>query len=152
MALTAPTGGAPVNGTNWAVVWVNGANTGSKVYTLSVAGQTVASSTTASTGPVAIPWNTASVGNGSHMLTASVRDAANRSGSVGRPVMVNNGGTAPVPLTVGFTSPAAGSTVRGTVSGRPDGERGERADVPPVRGRRAGRHVALVRLEHHPAG
>jgi hypothetical protein len=114
VALTAPTTGAPVSGTNWAVVWVNGAGAGSKVYTLSVAGQTVGSSTTTSTGPVAIPWNTASVGNGSRMLTASVRDAANRSGSVSRPVTVNNG-PPPAPLTVGFTSPAAGTTVRGTV-------------------------------------
>jgi hypothetical protein len=115
VALTAPTSGAAVSGTNWAVVWVNGAGTGSKVYTLSVAGQTVASSTTTSTGPVAIPWNTASVANGSHTLTASVRDAADRRGLASRPVMVANGGATPPPLTVGFTSPAAGATVRGTV-------------------------------------
>lgn len=118
VALTAPGNGATVRGTNWAVVWVSGAGTGAKVYTLSVDGQTVGSSTTASTGPVSIPWNTASVANGSRVLTASVRDAANRSGGASRTVTVSNSGTtpAPPPLTVGFTSPAAGATVSGTVT------------------------------------
>ena len=118
VALTAPGNGATVSGTNWAVVWVNGADAGSKVYTLSVGGQAVGTTTTASSGPVSIPWNTASVPNGSRVLTANVRDAGNRTGSMSRTVTVSNAGdsTTPPPLTVGFTSPAALATVSGTVT------------------------------------
>jgi hypothetical protein len=117
VALTAPVNGATVSGTNWAVVWVNGAGTGSKVYTLSVGGQTVGTTTTSSSGPVSIPWNTAGVANGSQALTASVRDAAGQTGSTSRTVTVSNAsGTPTTPLTVGFTSPAAGATVSGTVT------------------------------------
>jgi hypothetical protein len=121
VAITAPTSGATVSGTNWAVIWVNGAAAGSKTYTLSVAGQTVGSSTSTSSGPVSIPWNTASVANGSRVLTATVRDAAGGVGSVGRTVNVSNAGAPappppPPPLAVTFTSPAAGATVSNTVT------------------------------------
>jgi len=116
VSLTAPAANATVSGTNWAVVWVNGAATGSKVYTLSVGGQAVGTTTTSSAGPVSIPWNTASVGDGSRVLTASVRDAANGTGSASRTVTVSNGTPSVPALTVGFTSPAAGATVSGTVT------------------------------------
>ncbi len=110
---------APTN----AIVWVNGAGSGSKTYTLSVAGQTVATMQTASTGPVTIPWNTRSVADGSRVLTASVRDAAGKTGSKAVTVTVRNGAVtsgAPVPasptggLTVWVTEPTGGETVRGT--------------------------------------
>ena len=116
VALTAPTAGATVSGTNWAVVWVSGAVTGSKAYTLSVGGRTVGSTTTTSTGPVSIPWNTATVVDGSQVLTATVRDAANQTGSVSRAVAVSNTTSTLPPLTIGFSSPAAGATVSGTVT------------------------------------
>jgi hypothetical protein len=113
--ITQPRAGTTVTGTNWVVVWLNGATGSSNVYTLSVGGQTVATTTTASTGPVSIPWNTATVANGSQVITASVRDAAGHTGAGSVTVTVQNAVSAP-PLTAGFVSPAAGATVSGTVT------------------------------------
>ena len=115
LIITQPRGGATLTGTNWAVLWLQGTTGPSNVYTLSVGGQTVGTMTTASTGPVAIPWNTANVADGSQVLTASVRDAAGRTGTTSIPVTLRNGATS-APLSVGFTSPAAGTTVAGTVT------------------------------------
>jgi hypothetical protein len=113
--LTAPRAGTTLSGTNWAVVWVNGASGPANVYTLSVGGRTVGTTTTGSTGPVSIPWDTATVASGSQVLTASVRDAGGRTGSTSVPVTLQNGSAAAAPLTAVFTSPAAGATVSGTV-------------------------------------
>jgi len=71
--LTQPSGGATVSGTNWAVLWLSGAQGTSNTYTLSVGTQTVGSTTTGSVGPVAIPWNTASVADGAQTLSATSR-------------------------------------------------------------------------------
>jgi hypothetical protein len=121
VSVTQPLDGVTVGGTHNAIVWVNGAGSGSKTYTLSVAGQTVGTMQTASTGPVTIPWNTRSVADGSRALTASVRDAAGKTGSKAVTVTVRNGTTAPPPvtsstggLTVWVTEPTRGETVRGT--------------------------------------
>jgi hypothetical protein len=87
------------------------------VYTLSVAGQTVGTMTSTSAGPISIPWNTASVGNGSRVLTATVRDPGNNTGTTSRTITVNNAGApTPPPLALTFTSPGAGATVSNTVS------------------------------------
>jgi hypothetical protein len=115
VALTQPLSGSTLSGTNWAVVWVRGATGTSNVYTLSVGGRAVGTTTTSSMGPVAIPWNTASVADGPQVLTASVRDASGRTGSTSASVTLRNG-TAATPLTPGFTTPAAGATVSGTVT------------------------------------
>jgi hypothetical protein len=114
--VTAPTSGATVSGTNWAVIWVQGASGTSNAYTLTAGGQTVGTTTTSSTGPVSIPWNTALLVDGSHMLTASVRDATGKTGSGSVSVTVKNGTSTTSPLTLAFTSPAEGATVSGTVS------------------------------------
>jgi hypothetical protein len=115
VALTQPRSGSTLSGTSWAVVWVEGATGTSNLYTLSVGGRTVGTTTTSSQGPVSIPWNTASVADGPQVLTASVRDAGGRTGSTSASVTLRNGTTA-TPLTVGFTAPAAGATVSGTVT------------------------------------
>jgi hypothetical protein len=135
VSVTQPTNGVTVSGTHNAIVWVNGAAAGSKDYTLSAGGQTVATMQTTSTGPVTIPWNTRSVADGSQVLTASVRDAAGKTGSRGVTVTVRNG-TASLPgapnsagggLTVWVTEPTSGETVSGThwavvwVNGAADG-------------------------------
>ena len=90
VSITKPLAGATVSGTSWAVVWVSGAATGSKVFTLSVGGQTLFTMTTSSSGPVSLPWNTASVADGSRALTATVRDAAGNTGSRSVTVTVRN--------------------------------------------------------------
>jgi hypothetical protein len=103
---------------------VSGASGSANVYTLSVGGQTVATATTASTGPVSIPWNTASVADGVQVLTASVRDATGRTGTTSRTVTVANqvstatatSTTTPTSgsLRVSITQPTGGATVAGT--------------------------------------
>src|SRR5205085_1837125 len=93
---TTPTPNATVTGTNWAVIWLSGSSGTSNVYTLSVGAQVVGTQTTSSTGPVSIPWDTASVSNGSTVLTASARDATGNTGATSNTVTVQNG---PQPLT-----------------------------------------------------
>ena len=115
VAITQPRSGTTLSGTSWVVVWVEGTSGSSNVYTLSVGGQTVGTTTTASRGPVSIPWNTVPIADGAQTLTASVRDAGGGTGSTSVAVTLRNG-TAATPLTVGFTNPAAGATVSGTAN------------------------------------
>jgi hypothetical protein len=121
VSVTQPANGATVSGIHHAIVWVTGAGTGSKVYTLNVGGQDVAAIPTSSTGPVTIAWNTRSVADGSRVMTASVRDASGKTGSRSVTVNVRNG-TAPLAtaatgtLRVAITNPTSGDTVSGTPS------------------------------------
>jgi hypothetical protein len=115
--ITSPSSGATVSGTSWVTLWLNGASGTSNTYTLTVAGQTVATTTTASTGPVSMPWSTLAVADGAQTLTASARDATSNTGATSIAITVANGGApTPPPLTASFTSPAAGATVTGTVT------------------------------------
>ncbi len=68
------------------------------------------------TAPYTGSWNTATVGNGSHTITAVVRDAAGLTGSASVNVTVNNFIDTVPPGPVSFLSPAAGATVSGDVS------------------------------------
>jgi hypothetical protein len=112
--VTQPASGATVSGTVWTTMWVNGAAAGTKTYTLTVAGQQVATGNSTSSGPVTLPWNSATVANGDQTLTATVRDSAGAAGSVNVPIKVQNAG--PTPLSASFTAPAAGATVSGTTA------------------------------------
>ena len=112
--ITQPASGATVSGTVWVTMWVDNAAAGTKTYTLTAAGQQVASGTDTSSGPVTLPWVTTNSPNGATTLTASVRDPANNTGTRSIPVTVQNAGSNP--LTAGFSSPAAGATVSGSVS------------------------------------
>jgi hypothetical protein len=117
--ITQPASGATVRGTAWVTLWLDGASGSSNTYTLSVAGASVATTTTSSTGPVTLPWATASTPDGTQTLTASARDATGNTGAASIPVTVANGATpppAPPPLTAAFSSPAAGATVSGTIT------------------------------------
>src|SRR5206468_3471819 len=65
--------------------------------------------------PYSVSWNTATVGNGSHTLTATARDAAgNRTTSSPVSVTVSNADT--TPPAVSISAPASGATVSGTVT------------------------------------
>src|SRR5262249_32861568 len=60
--ITQPTNGASVSGTAiWTTMWVNGAAAGTKTYTLSVGGQTLATGTDTSSGPVTLSWDSTRV-------------------------------------------------------------------------------------------
>jgi hypothetical protein len=95
------------------VIWIERAAAGTKTFTLTAGGQTVATTNDSSNGPVSMPWITTSTPNGPTTLTASVRDASNNTGALSIPVTVQNGAS---PLAAAFTSPGAGATVGGTVS------------------------------------
>jgi hypothetical protein len=82
--------GATVSGTTWFTVWIENAAAGSKTYTLSVGGATMATTTTTSNGPVSIPWSTTGTPNGSRTATVTVQDPAGATGSAPRIVNVAN--------------------------------------------------------------
>src|SRR5207253_9149237 len=73
VSITQPSSGATVSGVPWAVMWVEGQSGSSNTFTLTLAGQTMGT-TTGSAGPISMPYDTRTVTNGSQPLTASVRD------------------------------------------------------------------------------
>src|SRR5438034_156986 len=112
--ITQPSNGATVTGTVWVVVWIEKAAAGSRSFTLTAGGQVVATTNDTSNGPISMPWITTSTPNGPTTLTVSVRDASNNTGAGSIQVTVQNSG--PGPLSAGFSSPASGATVSGTIS------------------------------------
>jgi hypothetical protein len=112
-SFTSPAAGATVSGTV-AVGLAASGGTGPYTYRLTVDGTQVFSTTT-SGASASFAWNTASAANGGHTLGLTVTDAQNRSASASRAVTVQNGSTS-TPLAALFTSPAAASTVSGTVA------------------------------------
>ena len=91
LAMTSPKPGATVSGTTWAVLWLESPEaTAPYTYTLSVAGQTVWTQASSSRGPVSLPWETQKTPSGPQTLTATVRDASGRTGSVAVTVTVQN--------------------------------------------------------------
>lgn len=62
------------------------------------------------TAPYSVSWDTKTVPNGSHTLTATARNTSGLTSSVSETVTVNN----PTPPTVSLSAPAAGSTVSGS--------------------------------------
>src|SRR5262249_23763581 len=112
--ITQPTSGTVVSGSAiWTTMWVNGAASGAKTFTLSVGAQTLATGTDTSSGPVTIPWDSTPVANGTQTLQATVRDSRGAVGSTAVSVNVQNAGTS---LSAAFTSPTQGATVSGGVS------------------------------------
>ena len=112
VAITAPAAGATVSGTTWVDIWVDNPAAGSNVFTLTVDGVVVASQTDPGR-HVTLPWDTTKTPNGARTLVAQVRDATNNGGQFTRPVTVQNTINPPA---ASFTSPAAGTTVSGTVA------------------------------------
>jgi len=85
----------PVSGTVWVVLWADGTTGASNVFTLSVDGKEIKSQTTASRGPVSIPWVTNAAGttpvpNGTHTLTGTVRDAIGQTGTTSITAILGN--------------------------------------------------------------
>jgi len=88
--VTQPRSGTTVSGTAWIVVWLSGAQGTANVYTVDVNGQTVATQTTSSTGPVSLPWVTTGTPNGTQSVRVSARDASGNTGTATVMVTVAN--------------------------------------------------------------
>jgi hypothetical protein len=113
VALTTPSPGQTVSGTVWANVWVEPPyGTAPYTYTLTAAGATVWTETSSSA-HMALPWETVKTPDGPQTFTASVRDAAGRTGAASVAVTVQNGGGG-ASLAAGFSSPSEGATATGT--------------------------------------
>ena len=65
--------------------------------------------------PYAFTWNTVTVSNGQHTLTATAQDAAGNSANTSLSITVNNYGDTTAP-TITTTSPSSGARVSGNVS------------------------------------
>jgi hypothetical protein len=88
--VTQPRASATVSGTAWVVLWVEGTSGSANAFTLRVGNTTIGSQTTAARGPITIPWTTSSVANGTHTVTATVRDASGKTGTTSVNVTVRN--------------------------------------------------------------
>jgi hypothetical protein len=87
--LTSPSAGATVSGVVWANIWLDGASGSANVYTLLVDGASVITQTDPGI-HVTLPWTTTGTANGSHTLSATVRDATGNTGSTSITVTVGN--------------------------------------------------------------
>jgi hypothetical protein len=113
VSVTVPTEGATVSGN--VILTANATDDAlmSRVEFF-VDGQSVGTSGTSSTSPYGYSWNSRSVSNGAHTLTAKAHDAAgNTALSAPRAFTVDNDLTPPV---TGLTSPAPGAALAGWVS------------------------------------
>ena len=111
VSISAPAGGATVSGT----VTVS-ATAASTVGMASVQFQVdgVNSGAADTTAPYSLSWNTSTLANGNHTLTAVAKDTAgNSTTSAAVTVNVNNVVAKPV---VSITSPVSGATVSGTIT------------------------------------
>src|SRR5712691_11517493 len=120
VTITSPGSGSPVSGTTPvnASVSIVGSLTVSSVQFRLDGANLGARDTSA---PYSVSWNTTTVGNGSHTLTALARDILGvQFTSAPVTVTVSNAPPPPppdtTPPTVSITSPAAGATVSGTTS------------------------------------
>jgi Domain of unknown function (DUF1929)/Bacterial Ig domain len=117
--ITQPSNGATVTGTSWVTLWLEGSSGTSNTYTLTVAGRSVATTTTSSKGPVSMPWDSTTVPSGPQTLTATARDATGNTGSGSISINVSNANSPPpntTPLGASVSAPSSGSTVSGTVN------------------------------------
>jgi thermitase len=88
-------------------------NVGVVSVSLSVDGTLLANDSTA---PYAFYWDSSKVSNGSHLLTATARDAAGNAASAQLSVTTDNPVPDTSPPTVSIISPTAGATVSGTIT------------------------------------
>ncbi|MGH9189995.1 MAG: Ig-like domain-containing protein, partial [Acidimicrobiales bacterium] len=113
VSVTAPTNGATVSGPAVTVSATASDDVGVARVQFTVDGTNLGAAVT--TLPFSITWNTATTGNGSHVLRAQAYDAAGNVGTSG-PVTVTVANSDTTPPTVSLTSPTSGQTVSGTVT------------------------------------
>ena len=114
VSITSPTAGSTVSATITIIANASD-NVGVAGVQFYVDGVPVGAEQT--TSPYRVTWNTTTVTNSSHSLTATARDAAgNRSTSAVLTVTVSNSTPDTTLPNVSLTSPSSGATVSGTVS------------------------------------
>jgi Big-like domain-containing protein len=112
VSFTNPASGATVSGTTTVTAAASGGSGAGYSYQIKVDGATVYSGTNTS-----FSWNTTTVGNGSHTLSATATDSANGSATTSRTVNVSNGGSSSAAgFSVAFSYPATGAAVDGAQS------------------------------------
>ncbi|HEY3097594.1 MAG TPA: Ig-like domain-containing protein, partial [Methylomirabilota bacterium] len=113
-SFTSPAEGATVSGNVTVGMSETGASGTPIVFTLTVDGVQIfnTSNTPGTATSASFNWNSNSVADGPHTLGLTVRDGAGHTATATRSVNV----TTPPPLSVSFTSPAAGATVGGTIT------------------------------------
>ena len=120
LAVTQPRPSTTVSGTAWAVMWLENSTSTRNTYSLSLGGRPMGSITTASRGPVSVPYDTKVVADGTHTLVATVTDSAAKTGAASVTITTRNGVASPSPspttMTASITSPAASATVSGTTN------------------------------------
>jgi hypothetical protein len=89
VVFTNPHGNATVGGTVAVNIWVEGAAPGARTFVLALDGKTIATQTCACA-HVWPGWNSALAADGTHTLSASVKDAAGNTGTASITVIVNN--------------------------------------------------------------
>jgi hypothetical protein len=113
VSMTAPANGTTVSGSSVTVSANASDNVGVSGVQFKLDGANLGAEDT--TSPYSVTWNSTTVTNGSHTLTAVARDAAgNSTTSASVSVTVNNAAPDPTPPTVSITTPANGATVSGT--------------------------------------
>jgi putative lipoic acid-binding regulatory protein len=114
VSLTAPANGATVSGTvTVSATAADGGGVAGVQFRLD--GANLGGEDT--TSPYSISWNTTTVGNGSHTLTAVARDAAGNTATASSiTVTVQNQAVDTTVPTVSLTAPASGATVSGSIA------------------------------------
>ncbi len=112
VGVSSPAAGATVSGTTSVQVSASD-NVGVTSVGLSVDGVSIGIDTTA---PYTFSWNTTSVPNGIHTVTAAASDAAGNTASSSISVTVNNTVLDTTPPTVAISAPTSGATLAGAVS------------------------------------
>ncbi len=114
VSITAPAQGSTVSGTI-SVSATASDNVGIAGVQFKLDGNNLGAEDTSS--PYSVSWNTTTVSNGNHSVTAVARDAAgNQTTTAAVTVNVNNASADTTPPTVSISSPASGVTVSGSIT------------------------------------
>ena len=107
---TNPTQGQVVSGTRAMDVWVEGAVGSSNTFVTKIDGTVFNTQTIAGVHANIWPWDTTTLADGTHTLTATVTDSVGRTATTSITVTVSNG----PPLAAFITNPTQGQVVSGT--------------------------------------
>ena len=88
--ITGPTQGQVVSGSQPIDIWVENATGSSNTFVTKVDGATIDTQTISGVHATVWPWNTTTVGNGTHTVSATVTDSSGRTATTSITVTVSN--------------------------------------------------------------